>query len=115
MRLILGDALITEVIPIYPDDDERMRMSGTQLLLDLVVHAYHQGDTPEHIIQRYTTLTLENVYLSLGYYLRHRDEVDAYIQRIDEEAERIRQEWEAEHPPRVTRAELEARLAAKSD
>lgn len=104
---------ITEVIPIYTDQDGRMRVSGTRVLLDLIVHAYHQGETPEHIIQMYTTLTLDKVYLAIGYYLRHRESVDAYIRRMDEEGERLRQEWEAEHPPKVTRAELLAQLQAR--
>lgn len=46
----------------------------------------------------YTTLTLDQVYLAIGYYLRHRETVDAYVRRMDEEAERLRQAWEAEHP-----------------
>lgn len=46
----------------------------------------------------YTTLTLDQVYLAIGYYLRHRESVDAYVRRTDQEAERLRQEWEAEHP-----------------
>lgn len=108
-------APIIEEIPIYTDQDGRMRVSGTRVLLDLIVHAYHQGETPEHIIQMYTTLTLDQVYLAIGYYLRHRETVDAYVRRMDEEGERLRQEWEAEHPPQVTRAELLARLQAKRD
>lgn len=109
------DAAITEVIPIYTDKDGRMRVSGTRVLLDLIVYAYQQGETPEHIVQMYTTLTLDQVYLTIGYYLRHRETLDVYIRRMDEEAERLRREWEAEHPPKVTKAELLARLQAKSD
>ena len=106
----MSDTVITETIPIYSDDDGRMRVSGTRVLLDLVMYAYHQGKTPEHIIQMYPTLSLEKLYLAIGYYLRHREEVDAYIQRMEAEAEQMRQEWEAQNPPRITRAELEARL-----
>jgi uncharacterized protein (DUF433 family) len=109
------DAPITEVIPIYTDQDGRMRVTGTRVLLDLIVHAYHQGETPEHIVQMYTTLTLDQVYLAIGYYLRNRETVDAYIQRVDEEGERLRREWEAKYPPQVTRDELLARLQAKRD
>ena len=109
----MTDTPITEVIPIYTDADGRMRVSGARVLLDLIVHAYRQGETPEHIIQMYTTLTLDKVYLTIGYYLRHRQEVDEYIRLMDEEAERLRQEWEAQYPPQVTRAELLARLEAK--
>lgn len=111
----MADATITEVIPIYTDKDGRMRVSGTRVLLDLIVDAYRRGETPEHIVQMYTTLTLDHVYLAIGYYLRHRETVDDYIRRMDEEAERLRREWEAEHLPKVTQAELAARLQAKRD
>jgi uncharacterized protein (DUF433 family) len=113
--LVMVDATITEVIPIYTDKDGRMRVSGTRVLLDLIVNAYQRGETPEHIVQMYTTLTLDQVYLAIGYYLRHREIVDDYIRRMDEEAERLRRDWVAEHPPRVTKAELLARLQAKRD
>lgn len=111
----MTDATITEVIPIYIDQDGRMRVSGTRVLLDLIVHAYHQGETPEHIVQMYTTLTLDQIYLAIGYYLRHRETVDAYIHRMDKEAEQLQREWESEYPPQVTQAELLARLQTKRD
>ena len=107
------DATITEVIPIYTDKDGRMRVSGTRVLLDLIIHAYQRDETPEQIVQMYTTLTLDQVYLAIGYYLRHRESVDDYILRMDTEGERLRREWEAEHPPKVTKAELLARLQDK--
>ncbi len=107
------DAPITEEIPIYTDEHGRMRVSGTRVLLDLVVHAYRQGETPEHIIQMYTTLTLDKVYLAIGYYLRHRAQVDEYVRRMDEEGERLRLEWEAQNPNRVTKADLLRRLEEK--
>jgi len=109
------DAQIIEVIPIYTDDDGRMRVSGTRVLLDLIVHAYSRGETPEHIVQMYPTLTLDQVYLAIGYYLRHRETVDDYIRQMDEDAERLRREWETEHPPKLTRADLLARLQNRQD
>ena len=109
----MTDTPITEVIPIYTDQDGRMRVSGTRVLLDLIVYAYHQGQTPEHLVQMYTTLTLDQVYLAIGYYLRHREAVDAYIQQVDNQAGQLRQEWESAHPPKLTQAELLARLKAK--
>lgn len=109
----MTDTPITETIPIYKDDDGRMRVSGTRVLLDLIVYAYHQGETPEHIVQMYPTLTVDQVYLAIGYYLRHRDLVDDYIRRMDVEAQAIRQKIEAEYPPQITRAELLKRLETK--
>jgi hypothetical protein len=55
-----------------------------------------------------------NVYLAIGYYLRHRAEVDEYIRQQDEEAETFRREYEAKHPPTLTREILLARLEVKS-
>jgi len=101
--------------PIYTDENGRMRVSGTRVLIDLVVYAYHQGKTPEQIVQMYPTLTLERVYSAIGYYLRQQDTIDAYIQRMDEEAERIQREVEADYPRKVTRDELLARLNAKQN
>lgn len=111
----MTDAVMIETIPIYTDEHGRMRVSGTRVLLDLIVYAYHQGETPEHIIQMYPTLTLDQVYLAIGYYLRHRDMVDGYIERMDEEAERLRQEWKATSSNPLTRAALLARLQANQD
>jgi hypothetical protein len=45
--------------------------------------------------------------------MRHRADVDTYIRRMDDQAEDLRQKWEAEYPPNVTRAELQKRLQAK--
>jgi hypothetical protein len=37
------------------------------------------------------------VYAVIAYYLSHRDEVDEYIQQVEREDERIRQEVEASY------------------
>lgn len=74
------------------------------------VYAYRQAETPEYIVQMYPSLSLDQVYLAIGYYLRHRDSVDTYIRRMEAEAEHIQKQVEADFPPQVTRAELRARL-----
>lgn len=33
------DATITEIIPIYTDKDGRMRVTGTRVILDLIIDA----------------------------------------------------------------------------
>jgi len=111
----MNNPALTELIPIYTDDHGRIRVSGTRVLLDLIVYAYHQGQTPEHIMQMYPTLTLDNVYLTIGYYLRHRDTVDAYIQKMEAEADMYRQEINKQQSSIPTRAELLARLKSKRD
>lgn len=104
---------ITEHIPIRTDEYGRFRVGNTRVLLDLVIYAYWRGETPETITESYPSLSLDDVYLAIGYYLRHRTEVDAYLRQQEAEAENSRREHEAVHPPTLTREVLLARLEAK--
>jgi uncharacterized protein (DUF433 family) len=69
-------------------------VSGTRVPLDLIVHEFRNGASPESIRQTFPTLTLEQVYGAVAFYLGHRSEVDASIQ----DAERVWSEFEAGHP-----------------
>jgi uncharacterized protein (DUF433 family) len=105
----------TLTIPMKMDEHGSIRISGTRVTLDTVIARYHQGDSPETIHEGFDVLPLNDIYAVIAYYLAHKDELDAYLQRRDEEAERIRQEWEAKYPPKVTKAELRARLEARKN
>jgi len=58
------------------------------------------------------TLDLADVQAVIAYYLRHREEVRAYLKRREEEAEALRAKIEAERP-RMSREELLARRGAR--
>lgn len=103
----------SEQIPIRADEYGRLRVGNTRVLLDLVIYAYWRGETPETITDSYPTLSLDAVYLAIGYYLRHRAEIDAYLREQEAQAEALRREDEASHPPTLTREILLARLASK--
>jgi hypothetical protein len=62
--------------------------------------------------QWYPTLSLADVHGVLAYYYRHQAEVDAYLRRRREEADRRQQEIEATQP---TFAQVKARLLARRD
>ena len=73
-------------IPLRKDTDGTWRVGDSRVLLDLVIHAFDAGRTPEEIIQSYDTLHLEEVYSVIAYYLAHRAEIDAYLQQQEAEA-----------------------------
>ena len=104
---------LNEQMPIRKDEHGRLRVGTTRVLLDLVIYAYWRGKTPESITESYPTLSLDDVYLAIGYYLRHRAEVDAYLREQESEAEQQQHVWESEHPSTLTREVLLARLEAK--
>ena len=79
-------------VPLKKDSDGSWRVGNSRVLLDLVIHAFNAGRTPEEIIQSYDVLDLEDVYAVIAYYLHHRAEVDAYLQQQEAETEALWQE-----------------------
>lgn len=104
--------LQAEPPPLRVDAGGAVRVGNTRISFDLVVEQYENGMTPEDIVRAYDTLVLPDVFAAIAYYLRHRDEVRAYLKRRTEEAEELRAKIEAERP-RISREELLARRRAK--
>jgi len=107
-----GLPLNADVLPLRVDEGGTVRVGTTRISLDLVVEQYENGMTPEDMVRAYDTLVLADVHAVIAYYLRHRDEVRAYLKRRAEEAETLRAKIEAERP-RVSREELIARRSAR--
>ena len=78
-------------VPLFDDGQGGLRVTGTRVLLERIVHAFEDGATPEGIVQSYDTLPLADVYAVLTWYLGHRAEVEVYLRRRSEAAETIRQ------------------------
>jgi hypothetical protein len=77
--------------------------------LDTVVAAFNAGAAPED------SLRLEDVYLVVGYYLRHRAEVDAYLTERRRRGEDRPAEAEARLPWSEARERLLARRRRSAD
>src|SRR5262249_4479052 len=91
-----------------------LRVSKSRVLLELVLHAFQRGQTPESIVQSYDTLRLANVYAVVSYYLANSAPFDQYLRRCDREALAVRRKLEAAGMVgRVSKEELLARARAK--
>jgi uncharacterized protein (DUF433 family) len=61
---------------------ERIRVKGTRIDIDYIIALHQQGMTPEQIAVHFVTpLPPETVYATITYYLQHKAEVDAYLER----------------------------------
>lgn len=89
----------TIALPLEVDDRGIIRVSGTRIALDTILACYHQGDSPEAIHQAFEAVPLHDIYAVIAYYLANRAEIDAYLDRGQQEAERLRQQWEARLSP----------------
>ena len=72
---------------------------GTRVSLDSIVYRFLEGLSPESIqADGFPVLALEQVYGAITYYLRHRDEVDKYLNEADAEYETYRKRLREEYP-----------------
>jgi hypothetical protein len=75
-----------------------------------MIHAFQDGATPEAIAQRYPTATLADIYAVIAYYLRHREEIEAYLDAREQRAEEVHQCIER---PQGDLSDLRQRLRAR--
>ena len=102
-----------EAPPIREDAAGALRVGNSRVLLELVIRAFQDGATPETIVQRYSTLTLPDVYAVITYYLHHRSEIEEYLARREQQAEEVRQRIESQQGDlSAIRARLLARRQA---
>ncbi len=102
-----------EVPPLTTNADGVVRVGGTRVALDTVVHAYDTGASPEEIVLSFPSLALPDVDATIAYVLRHRGEVDAYLAERAAEAEEIRRKIEERFPTAELRRRLRARQAQR--
>jgi uncharacterized protein (DUF433 family) len=96
---------------VRQDEHGALRVGATRVLLDSIVAAFDQGHSAETIAQQYPSLSLEEVYGAITYYLANKHEVDQYLCRQDEVWRQWREKAEAVTSPAVQRL----RQAAQSE
>ena len=98
-----------EPVPVQIDTDGVARVGGTRVTLDTVIGAFSDGATAEEIAQQYPALALADIYAVIAYYLREKDEVDAYLRESEGQSRQVRQQNEARFDPNGIRERLLAR------
>ncbi|MGE0826265.1 MAG: DUF433 domain-containing protein [Candidatus Binatia bacterium] len=112
--MTIMETLIAEPPPLYATDEGVVRIIGTRVSLDTVIGAFQNGSTAEQIAYKYPSLNLVDIYAVITYYLRHRQEVEAYLAQQRQQAEHLQQEVEARFSPSGVRERLLARRKQES-
>jgi uncharacterized protein (DUF433 family) len=66
---------------VHMDDRGALRVGKTKVSLDSIVYAFRQGHSPETICEQFSSLSLEEIYGAIAFYLANRDEVHQYLER----------------------------------
>jgi len=82
--------IVAEPAPLEMNSDGVVLVSKTRITLDTIVAVFKQGTTAEEIVHRYPSLQLADVYATIAFYLKHQQEVEAYLQQRQQQAQAIR-------------------------
>ena len=97
---------------LRPDD---IRLKGSRIGIETILYEYlFRARTAEEIANIYTSLTLEQVYATILYYLHNKEAVGKYITEWLEWGDKMREEQHRNPPPvteklRKFKAERDAR------
>src|SRR5262245_15086301 len=102
---------LSVAVPLREEPAGVFRVGNSRVLLELVIRAFQRGETPEAIVQSYDTLSLQDVYAVITFYLAQPGRIDKYMRQRDQVAAETRAKIEASQPPR---AELRDRVMARA-
>jgi uncharacterized protein (DUF433 family) len=85
-----------------------IRIRGTRVGIETILRDYQQGASPEEIVLRYPTLSLEQVHATITFYLANQEKIDSYTERLTQQQG---EDWQKQkqHPSEFVQ-ELRRRL-----
>src|SRR5437764_1161326 len=85
----------TQSVPLILGDDGTIRITGSRVTLDSVVHQFKNGATAEQIRDDFPSLQLRDIYGAISYYLQHTQAIDDYLREQEQAATATRLEIES--------------------
>lgn len=88
---------LEDYFDFFADDD--IRVKGTRVGIETILYNFiHRQLSPEEIAATYPTLTLEQVYATILYYLHNKEAVTAYLTDWIEWGREMRRIQDADPP-----------------
>ncbi|MEL0592600.1 MAG: DUF433 domain-containing protein [Planktothrix rubescens PR222] len=94
----MSTAQLTDYFNLLTPDD--IRLKGTRIGIETILYEYiDRGRTPEEIAQTYPSLTLEQVYATILYYLQNKETISNYLKNWIEHGHKMREQQRLNPPP----------------
>ena len=97
-------------IPLVVTEQGTIRIKGSRVSLDSIVHHFKLGATAEQIVQSFPSLSLGDVYSSIAYYLTHRQEIETYLEQQKVAADNLQEQLESNPDYQAEIGELRSRI-----
>ncbi len=95
-------------VPLRTDESGEVLVGNSRILLTTLLYCHQQGMTPEALAESFPSVSLADILGALGYYYRHKNELDAWLAERDREMDELRRQIEATQQPRL--AQLKAKV-----
>ncbi len=99
--------------PLVVTEQGTIRVKGSRVSLDSIIHHFKLGATAEQIVQSFPSLSLGDVYSSIAYYLTHRPEIEEYLQQQEAAANALQEQLESNPSYQSEIAELRSRMLGR--
>ncbi len=94
---------------------ESIRVKGTRIGIEHIIEPYLKGESPERIYHAYRhSLSLEQVYATITYFLANRTQVEVYLKRGNEVANFYYHEYLKKGPSPALRRLRELKAKAQA-
>jgi len=103
----------TIATPLVVTDQGTIRIKGSRVSLDSIVHHFKLGATAEQIAQSFPSLSLGDVYSSIAYYLTHRPEIEEYLASQESMSDALQEKIESQPGYQTEIAELRSRIMGR--
>lgn len=100
-----------QVLPLTVWEDGSIRVEGSRVTLDSIVHEFKLGATAEQILHSFPSITLREIYGAIFYYLNDTEGVEEYLRQRERGADEARRFIES----RVDTKSLRERILARRD
>jgi uncharacterized protein (DUF433 family) len=87
-------------------------IADSRVSLDSIVYDYRNGLSADSIAANFRTLSLEQVYGAITYYLAHQEEVDAHLVRQREKYDCLSAQARQQHAALYRQIEAASEVAA---
>ncbi|MFN0088533.1 MAG: DUF433 domain-containing protein [Blastocatellia bacterium] len=103
----------TITAPLTQWEDGTIRVSGSRVPIDSILHHFKLGAVPEQIVYMFEGLRLADIYSVIAYYLSHREVIEEYLRKQEAREEAVLQRLESDPHFRKEKQEFRERMMAR--
>lgn len=94
-------------VPLEQNEQGVIRVSGTRVSLDSILHAYYnEGATAEEIVLQFPTCSIENIYTIISWALNNPEFVNEYLYTQRKHRNQLENEIKQTYPTNNLRSRL---------